>query len=123
MSKVWIHSTLTCPQQYTTYAIGADGIAVSTGSVIVKGGAHITQKNLVTPYGVATEVTDEQLEQLRSNQVFVAHERNGFVKVDSRPLKEDELVSDLEIADESAPLTAEKIKQKNTSKAKANKAE
>lgn len=57
----YIYSTLTCDNAYTIYSDGANGLKVPQGSVIVKGGTGIANDRLITPLGIITSVSEEEL--------------------------------------------------------------
>ena len=76
----YILSKLANPQNYTNYAKGVDNVNIPVESVYINGGADVTDKNLVTPEGVITKVTAEQLEILKSNRDFQRHLEEGHVK-------------------------------------------
>ena len=76
----YVLSKLSNSQCYTIYAKGVDNINIPVESVEIKGGADVTDKNLVTPEGVITNVTPEQLEILKSNKDFQRHLEGGYVK-------------------------------------------
>lgn len=122
MSKIFINSTLTTSQKYTIYDHDAAGKPVAVGDILVKGGTNIYIPHGVKPVAVQTEVTEEQLTQLLANPVFVAHRANGFIEVAQSKLKEGELAN-LNLADEAAPLSDEKIAEKSKAKQKPKKAE
>lgn len=103
MSKHYIYSTLTSSVRYTEFDPG-NGVPIPKKDVIIYGGAGIPDKQLVTPFGVMTEVDDEQLEFLKSNDVFKMHVENGFVKVSEAKSDVETVVSDMEQRDVSAPL-------------------
>lgn len=76
----YVLSKLSNTQVYTLYAKGLDNINIPSESVEIKGGADVTDKNLVTPEGVITKVTPEQLDILKANKVFQMHLDGGYVK-------------------------------------------
>lgn len=77
----YILSRLANSQIYTNYAKGVgDNMNIPIESVEIKGGADVTDKNLVTPEGVITKVTNEQLEVLKANKGFQQHLEGGYVK-------------------------------------------
>lgn len=77
----YILSRLANSQIYTNYAKGmGDNINIPVESVEIKGGADVTDKNLVTPEGVITKVTNDQLEALKANKGFQQHLEGGYVK-------------------------------------------
>ena len=76
----YVLSKLANTQIYTLYAQGLDNINIPEASVEIKGGADVTDKNLVTPEGVLTQVTAEQLDILKANKDFQRHMDNGHIK-------------------------------------------
>ena len=116
MNKVHIYSTLTASQEYHTEA----------GVVIIKGGANVSNKHLWTPRGVATEVTEAQLDALRRHKVFSAHLKNGFIGISLQKQEADVVAQDLAGADGSAqetPKTMTTKKGRAPVKAETEKAE
>lgn len=95
MSKVYVYSTLSSDQDYGTKA----------GVVRIKGGANVSNKHLLTPRGVVTEITEEQLDALQQHAVFKAHAKNGFLTVSLSERKVDQMVQDMEQRDGSAQET------------------
>lgn len=104
MSKVYIYSTLTSPQVYQNYRDGENGLKIPTSSVRVNGGANMMTKALVTPHGTVTEVTAEELADMRQNEVFNLHEKNGFITVSENKKHADDVAADMVTRDQSAPL-------------------
>ena len=102
----FIVSKMASSVDYVTYAKGPNNKQVPQGRVRVQGGADVAaKKSLVTPHGVATQVTAAQLKQLRANPVFARHEAAGALKVlEKNPADADKVAADL-ARDESAPLT------------------
>lgn len=104
----YIYSTLSCPQRYTKYTDAvAGGVPREERAVLVQGGANVANKNLITPRGVVTEVTDEELVLLRQNPLFVTHETNGYVAVEERKADVEKVVTNMEARSPDAPLTPE----------------
>ena len=77
----FIVSRLTATVEYTIYVKGNTDIPQVQRSIIVQGGADVMNRSLVTPLGVGTSVTDEELEALEAHPVFALHKSNGFVAV------------------------------------------
>ena len=102
-----VFSTLTRPNEYVTYKEGtAREISQVAHRVTIKGGANnVDKRNLLTPRGVATTISDEDLEHLMQNQVFQLHMKNGFITVDAAkdPRDADEVATVMEGRDDSAP--------------------
>lgn len=104
MSKIYIYSTLTADQIYTNYKASPNGVPQATSKIFIKGGANLMTKHMVTPRGVVTEVTAEELAELRNNEVFKLHQANGFIQVSEAKTDVEKAVSDMVGRDQSAPL-------------------
>jgi len=93
VSYVYVCSKLACDNAYATYGPGAkaangpgakaaNDLPKRERQVLIKGGSGVIDKNLVTPHGIVTKITAEELEMLRKNcPGFVRHEKAGFLKV------------------------------------------
>lgn len=106
---IYIYSTLSADVAYTPYAQGGGDMPVELPGILIKGGAGIANDRFVTPRGVATQVTDEQLEQLRANEVFKMHEKNGFVQVSQSKVDPDVAAADMTGRDQSAPIVPQDL--------------
>lgn len=96
MSDSYIYSTLSASVRYGT----DDG-----QRVLVAGGANVPSKHMVTSAGVATRVTQTELEIIQKDPAFKIHRENGFVRVESQKHDVEKVVVDMARADESAPDT------------------
>ncbi|EAO0065952.1 hypothetical protein GPN87_003083 [Salmonella enterica] len=101
----YIYSTLTGSQAYQVYRQGGADLPLVDKTILVAGGANVANKHFITPRGVVTSVTDEELELLEKNPVFALHKANGFITVEAKEVSVEKVVSDMEARDESAPLT------------------
>lgn len=112
MSKVYIYSTLTGDQLYSTKA----------GDVLVNGGANLaTRRTLDTPRGVVTEITEAQYEALKSDSLsFAKHIENGFVTADTKKAEANEVAKGLEPKDKSAQKTEKDLKARSSDPELAN---
>lgn len=107
MAKIYIYSTLTSDQVYAQYTRPANGVPQVESKIKIKGGANLMTRHMVTPQGVVTEVTAEELSILRSNEVFKLHETNGFITVSEgkeTSANIERAVSDMTGRDQSAPM-------------------
>lgn len=104
MSKIYIYSTLAADTRYAVYADTASDLPVVTRTVLVKGGAGVANKNFVTPRGVMTEVTGEELEMLKANKVFQKHVQGGYISHDEKKADVEKVVSNMTGRDSSAPI-------------------
>jgi hypothetical protein len=108
----YIYSTLTADNEYST----------EVGPIVIFGrnGAYLRGK-IETPRGVATRVTEEQLQALEKHPLFITHKKNGFINIQTKELtetKSDKLIKDeMNSGDKSAQETEQTMK----SKTKANK--
>lgn len=101
---------------YVEWIKGGADLPSRGRSVIVKGGHGVATKNLLTPLGVHTEVTDEEMEILKANHVFQKHLKIGSVVVQSRKADPEKVLKDMGAPDPSEPLTPEKIAKMNGQK-------
>ncbi len=100
-----VFCTLSNDQLYTNYEQGAGGVSIPTEKVLIKGGAGIANKRLITPLGVATEVDDKQLAVLHNNQDFLLHKKAGHIIIRDKKADPDKVATDMQQRDKSAPLT------------------
>lgn len=110
MAKHYVYSTLSSNQAYTLYQTGGADLPVALPPVLIKGGAGIANSHLVTPDGVVTEITDEQLAYLRQDPCFLHHEKHGFIKVSAAKVDVEKVVADMERRDQSAPVVPPELK-------------
>lgn len=103
----YVYSTMTTDVRYVQYSKSANDIPVVESFVDIAGGANVPDKHLVTPRGVVTKITSEQLALLEGNPLFKRHQENGFIIVDTVKVDPEVKASDMEQRDDSAPLTPE----------------
>jgi rRNA maturation endonuclease Nob1 len=85
---------------------GAGGANFIKRKVLIKGGANIAnKKTLVTPMGVATEISDEELSLLQKNETFQRRMKAGFFVVDSKKTDAEKVAKDMKKKDKSAQIT------------------
>lgn len=111
----YITSTMSSPIVYTVYKTLAGKTRAVADSVRVEGGANVADKRtILTPKGVCTSVTEEQLELLKKHPLFNEHLKKGFVAIVETKYKEDaeKASSDLESKDGSAPKTPKDYEKK-----------
>ncbi len=87
-------------------------------AVLIKGGAGVQRsKTFITPRGVATYVTDEELEFLKTVPAFVDGEKKGYFAIDEKARKpsqeraEEVAEANLEKTDGGAQKTDEDFKK------------
>ena len=111
----YVYSTLTADNEYNT----------EQGSIVIFGrnGARLRGK-IETPRGVATRITDEQLQALEKHPLFIAHKKNGFISVQCKELTESKVEKlidkDMEKGDKAAQETEKTLKAKRAASVKKN---
>lgn len=101
--KVFIYSTLSNDQAYTQYVKGTEVPQVEH-TINIAGKANVAGKHFLTPLGMVTEITEEDLAILKGNQMFQIHEANGFITYSNTKADPDTVASDMTGRDASAPL-------------------
>ena len=109
----YIYSTLTADNEYST----------ELGSIVIFGrnGAHLRGK-IETPRGVATRVTDEQLQALEKHPLFITHKNNGFINIQTKELTETKTEKLIQGEMNSGDKSAQETEQTMKTKTKASKA-
>jgi hypothetical protein len=120
MSKYYVYSTMGQDVTYSHYSkLDGEFTPVALRSVTIKGGAGIITKNLITPEGVVTEISEEEHNILKGgdgippNKIFEKQEKDGFVKIQNKNIKVDKAVKDLTPNDLSAQKTENDFKAKD----------
>ena len=110
--KYYVFSTLSNTNIYANYAESPNkGQPQVAEQVTIQGGANVTVKNLVTPHGVMTEITEAQMDILNKNFLFKQHLKSGHIVVrDTKSDPEKVVKAGMEKTDGSAPVTPESLK-------------
>ena len=103
---MYVYSTVTASIAYK----------IGDKAIIIKGGANVTDKHMWTPKGVATEVTREELEELRKIPSFASREKDGYFSTSQFEKNANKVADGMAGADKSAQADVEKLEE--TSKAK-----
>lgn len=103
---MYVYSTVTASIEYT----------IGDKTIVIKGGANVTNKHMWTPKGVATQVTKEELEELRKIPSFSSREKEGYFSTSQFEKDANKVAGDMAGADKSAQADVEKLEE--TSKAK-----
>ena len=106
----YVFSTLANNQMYTNYDQPASkgGVPIERCSVLIRGGAGVADGSsggIITPNGLATSVTDEQLCELEKNEDFKRHKAANFITVRARSADVDKVAADMSKTDKSRPFT------------------
>jgi len=105
MAKNYIYSTLANDQNYTNWTKGGGDVPIKGHAVLIKGGTGVANNRLITPLGVATEITDFDLEELKKNPSFLEHEKDGYVSISTKKVDTEKAAGNMNLKDESAPMT------------------
>lgn len=100
----YIYSTLTNSINCADYVASEGGTPRKTRSVFIAGGSNVADKHLITPLGVVTEVSEDDLKFLKTNKMFNRMIERGFLKVESKKAEPEKVAADMVGRDESAPL-------------------
>ena len=107
----YVYSTLTADQLYSVYPPPEDidfkSIPVANQKIRISGGANVITKQFVTPKGIMTKVTDQQLQQLEKVAAFQNHKERGYITVESSRIDPDKAAKNMTTKDKSAPLVEE----------------
>lgn len=105
--RYYIYSTLAAPQAYTTYLKNSEKeLPIVESTVLIKGGTGVMDaKNIQTPRGVMTEVSEAEYKALQQNYVFNMHVENGYITVEEKEVKVDKIAKDMSHDDKSRPIT------------------
>lgn len=103
----YIYSTMSCGVIYNfwTKPAGDGSIPSVQKSIEIAGGAGVADKHFVTPLGVVTAVSDEDFDYLAKHDLFILHEKNGYLKIQDSRIDVEVAVADMERRDQSSPLT------------------
>ena len=114
----YILSTLTAPQRYTSSKPTADGRGIPKiiRSVFIAGGHGVADKNFITPQGVVTKVSEDELAFLETVPSFGRHKSRGFITImKSEPSRPENKIVDMASGDKSAPITPKKLQSEGKS--------
>jgi hypothetical protein len=114
----FVYSTATNSIAYTLYEKNASReFAVaqkkSDGKrfvVVINGGHGVANKFVVTPKGVVTQVSDEDMDMLLNDVSFQRHLKAGFMCYDKKEVSPEKMAENMTQKDGSAPITDEDFK-------------
>lgn len=112
----YITSRMAGGVDYAFYKKGPNGINVVTETISINGGADVIDKRtLITPDGVVTSVTDEELEKLKTHPLFKIHLQNGGITIKDTEKSANKAGEELE-KDKSSQITPEDYEKGNDKK-------
>ena len=98
---------------------GPRGINVAEREVLIKGGSGINKKNIQTPLGVHTLVSDEDMEWLKDDFSFNQHMKNGYIRVEKKKVDPEVVAVDMVTRDQktdACPIVPEDFNDKAAGK-------
>jgi len=105
----YVISTITNANAFPVYMkVNGSPVSQHKKIITIKGGANVTDpKTMVTPEGVVTEVSDEDLAVLEKNKSFMKFVSGGFIKIKKHRVTEveKEVKNDMSQKDGSAQPT------------------
>lgn len=104
MAEIYVYSTLSNDQRYVSYRADVNGVPQAESSIFIAGGANLMNKHFITPLGVATKVTAEELAELKRNELFKLHEANGFITYSEKKEDPEQMAAVMTGRDQSAPI-------------------
>lgn len=127
----YVYSTLSADVHYTTYhkpevLNGRIADVPRVDKVVkIRGGANVAPvgiRRLETPLGIATKVTDEEMEILNNHPVFKTHKDNGYITHRKSKVDAEVAAADMESRDISAPIVeADMVKYGNLDEGEVKK--
>lgn len=112
----YVYSTATCDTAYGIWVKGGNDLPIRTRAIVIKGGAGVASKNLITPRGVVTEVSDEDLAQLEKDEAFQRHVERGFIRIERAKSDPEKVAADMTGRDDASPLVPQDFAEKKRPK-------
>lgn len=108
----FIYSTLTCSNSFPIYMpTDPKSPAISLREIEIKGGHGLAHpKGLDTPQGVVTQVSDEDLEYLKTDKTFMGFVDKGFLLIDNKKVNPAKRAADMAQRDRSSQMTEKDCK-------------
>lgn len=118
MDPIYVYSTLTNDQMYGPWVEGGGDMPSKPKRVLIYGGANRADRDnrVVTPLGVATRISEEDLRACEADPVFLKHQKRGYIYVDSKEVDPDHVAADMEGRSKDAPITRADIDAENETK-------
>lgn len=103
---VFLLSTLTASQLYTTWKKGGGDLPLVERQILVAGGANVADKRLITPRGVVTRISAEDFDLLKTSPAFMQHFEAGYITTSTAEVRDPDRAAEGQTAkDGGAPLT------------------
>lgn len=102
---IYVFSTMATDVKYVEWLRGGGDLPYEGRSILIKGGTGVANDRIVTPLGVCTQVSVEDLKVLEQDSVFQLHKKNGYITVQEVSADPEAVAADMNLADPSAPVT------------------
>ncbi|KAG0013624.1 hypothetical protein BGZ81_000921, partial [Podila clonocystis] len=109
---------MTSSTDYRVWMPSGNDLPTAGRSIVIKGGTGIATKELITPYGMVTEVSDEDLALLEEQEAFQRHIERGFIRVERTKIDPEKIAANMASRDGSSPLVPQDFPQKKQPKTK-----
>ncbi len=119
----YVYSTLTASTDYRVWMPSKNELPTAGRSIVINGGTGIatkgaTSKDLITPYGIVTKVTDEELALLEADEAFQRHIERGFIRVERIKTDPEKVAANMASRDGSSPLVPQDFAENEQPKTK-----
>lgn len=111
MAKAYIYSTLTSNNIFRIFGDASNGIKTIKASILIRGGAGVSNEYLITPRGTVTEIDEEELKLLENHKQFKRMVERGFITVEKKQAEVETVVKDMTKKDKSSPKTKDDFKE------------
>ena len=99
----YVYSTMTSSTAYAVYKeTNAKDIPVITKKILIEGGSNVVpipSKGIITPRGVVTEVSDDDMALLEKDYHFNEHKKHGYITVEKKAIPVEKAVAAMEPKD------------------------
>jgi len=114
----YVYSTLTSTNIFPHYAPGSSkDLPVILKKIVINGGHGIATKQLFTPKGVMTQISDEDMEFLQQDFAFQQHLKSGHITFEKKKVDVEKRADNMTQKDGSSPLTPEDFEESDNSTA------
>lgn len=119
----YVYSTATCSGCYPIYEeTGNKDLSVikkrpdgTPISILIHGGHGVADKFMYTPRGVATKVSDEDMEILLAHPMFLKHMKAGYMSYEKKNVDPEKKAASMKEKDGSYPLTPSDFEESENS--------
>lgn len=121
MAKTYyIYSTMSADNCYAaipnlvkgTKALQPRGLAQAKSKILIAGRANVVHdKTRVLSKAIKTELTEAEYNSVKDNDMFKRHLERGFLKIEEKEFKVEDVAKDMKAKDKGAQKTLEDYKK------------